>query len=141
MGELHRARMPHSTSAINPQIFTVDILSFKGCIFHIRTSQKNYICPMIKLTQHTLDRLEELLLQAGYTIRNEKGNFKSGSCVLEASKVIVLNKFAPVESKVGFVVEAIQNIAIDESLLDEKNRKLLLEVKQSQPQPNLQDQQ
>ena len=96
---------------------------------------------MIKLTQHTLDRLEELLLQAGYTIRNEKGNFKSGSCVLEASKVIVLNKFAPVESKVGFVVEAIQNIPIDESLLDEKNRKLLQEVKQSQPQPNLQDQQ
>ena len=95
---------------------------------------------MIKLTQHSLDRLEELLLQAGYTIRNEKGNFKSGSCVLETSKVIVLNKFAPVESKVGFVVEAIQSIAIDESLLDDKNRKLLLEVRQIQSQPNLQDQ-
>ena len=92
---------------------------------------------MIKLTQHSLDRLEELLLQAGYTIRNEKGNFKSGSCVLEASKVIVLNKFAAVESKVGFVVEAIQHIAIDESLLDDKNRKLLHEVKQV---ANLQDQ-
>ena len=83
----------------------------------------------MKLTQHSLDKLEALLLQAGYTIRNEKGNFKSGSCVLETSRVIVLNKFAPVETKVGFVMEAIQSIAIDESLLDDKNRKLLQEVK------------
>jgi len=96
---------------------------------------------MIKLTQHSLDKLEELLMQAGYTIRNEKGNFKSGSCVLEASKVIVLNKFAAVESKVGFVIEAIRGIDIDENLLDEKNKKLLLEVRQVQDQPDLQDQQ
>ena len=86
----------------------------------------------MKLTQHTLDKLEALLLQAGYSIRNEKGNFKSGSCVLESSKVIVLNKFAPVETKVGFVLEAIQSIAIDESLLDEKNLKLLQEARSGQ---------
>lgn len=93
---------------------------------------------MIKLTQHYLDKLEELLLQAGYTIRNEKGNFRSGSCILEESKVIVLNKFAPVESKVGYVVEALQSLNIDEALLDDKNRKLLNEVKQSQTQLNIQ---
>jgi hypothetical protein len=93
---------------------------------------------MIKLTQHYLDKLEELLLQAGYTIRNEKGNFRSGSCILEESKVIVLNKFAPVESKVGYVVEALQSLNIDEALLDDKNRKLLNEVKQSQSQLNIQ---
>jgi hypothetical protein len=92
----------------------------------------------MKMTQHTLDKLEELLLQAGYTIRNEKGNFKSGSCVLEASKVIVLNKFAAVESKVGFIIESIHSIAIDETLLDDKNKKLLEEVRQMRL---LQDQQ
>ena len=87
----------------------------------------------MKLTQHTLDKLEDLLLQAGYTIRNEKGNFKSGSCVLESSQVIVLNKFAPVETKVGFVIEAIQSITLDETLLDEKNKKLLQEVRAGLP--------
>ena len=87
----------------------------------------------MKLTQQTLDKLEALLLQAGYSIRNEKGNFKSGSCVLESSRVIVLNKFAPVETKVGFVIEAIQSIAIDTSLLDEKNQKLLQEIKSGLP--------
>ena len=86
---------------------------------------------MIKLTQHTLDKLEDLLLLAGYKIRNEKGNFKSGSCILEASKVIVLNKFAPVEAKVSYLVEAIRQLNIDDSLLDEKNQKLLQDARQT----------
>jgi hypothetical protein len=87
---------------------------------------------MIKLTQHTLDKLEELFAQAGYTIRNEKGNFKSGSCVIEASKIIVLNKFSPVEAKVSFLAEALHHIPIDETLLDDKNRKFLQELKQTE---------
>jgi len=87
---------------------------------------------MIKLTQHTLEKLEDLLASAGYTIRNEKGNFKSGSCVIEASKIIVLNKFSPVETKVAFLVESLQKLEIDESLLDEKNRKFLHELKQTE---------
>ena len=86
---------------------------------------------MIKLTQHTLDKLEDLLLLAGYKIRNEKGNFKSGSCILEASKVIVLNKFAPVEAKVSYLVEAIRQLNIDDSLLDEKNQKWLQDARQT----------
>ncbi len=86
---------------------------------------------MIKLTQHTLDKLEDLLLLSGYKVRNEKGNFKSGSCLLEDSKVIVLNKFAPVEAKVSYLVEAIRHLNIDESLLDEKNQKLLQDARQT----------
>lgn len=87
---------------------------------------------MVKLTQHTLDKLEELLTLAGYKIRNEKGNFKSGSCVIEHSKIIVLNKFAPVEAKVSYLVEAIQALTLDESLLDEKYQRFLQEVRQTE---------
>ena len=87
---------------------------------------------MIKLTQHSLDKLEELLIMAGYTVRNEKGNFKSGSCLIESSNVIVLNKFAPVESKVAYLIETIRDMNIDESLLDDKNRKLLQQVRETQ---------
>ncbi len=86
---------------------------------------------MIKLTQHSLDKLEDLIAAAGYTVRNEKGNFKSGSCLIESSNVIVLNKFAPVEAKVAYLVEAIQHLTIDESVLDEKHQKFLTEVKNS----------
>lgn len=84
---------------------------------------------MIKLTQHSLDKLEELLKMSGYTVRNEKGNFKSGSCLIESSNVIVLNKFALVETKVAYLIDAIQNLQLDENLLDEKNRKFLQHVK------------
>lgn len=86
---------------------------------------------MIKLTQHSLDKLEDMLTLAGYKVRHEKGNFKSGSCVLEASKMIVLNKFAPVEAKVTYLIEAIRQLNIDETVLDEKNAKLLLEARQT----------
>ncbi len=96
------------------------------------TEKLIFALTMIKLTQHTLDKLEELFAQAGYSIRNEKGNFKSGSCVMEASKIIVLNKFSTVETKVSFLVESLQKIVIDEILLDEKSRKLLLELKQTE---------
>lgn len=84
---------------------------------------------MIKLTQHTLDKIEDLLTMAGYKVRNEKGNFKSGSCVIENSNIIVLNKFAPVEAKVSYLVEAIRSLNLDESLLDEKSQKFLQELK------------
>ena len=84
---------------------------------------------MIKLTQHYLDKLQDLLEQASYTIRHEKGNFKSGSCVVEASKLIVLNKFSPVETKVSFLVDALHTLAIDESLLYEPTRRFYHEVK------------
>lgn len=86
----------------------------------------------MKLTQHTLDKIEDLLTMAGYKVRNEKGNFKSGSCLIDTSKIIVLNKFAPVESKVSYLIEAIQGLTLDESLLDEKNLKLLQEIRQTE---------
>jgi hypothetical protein len=87
---------------------------------------------MIKLTQHSLDKLGELLVMAGYTVRNEKGNFKSGSCLIESSNIIVLNKFAPVEAKVAYLIETIHEINIDEGLLDEKNRKFLQQIRETQ---------
>ncbi len=84
---------------------------------------------MIKLTQATLDKLEELLILGGYKIRTEKGNFKSGSCIVEHSKLIVLNKFSPVETKVGYLIEALQYLQLDVTMMDEKYLKFLDEVR------------
>lgn len=89
---------------------------------------------MLKLTQSTLEKLEELLVLGGYKVRHEKGNFKSGSCIIEQSKLIVLNKFTPVESKVTFLIDAIRNLQLDESLMDERYLKLLSEVREFQLQ-------
>ncbi len=101
------------------------------CTWYFVLSTICYLYPMIKLTQNSLDKLEELLTLAGYTVRNEKGNFKSGSCLIESSKVIVLNKFATVEAKVAYLIETIHDLNLDESLLDEKNKKFLQQVKET----------
>jgi hypothetical protein len=90
---------------------------------------------MLKLTQSTLDKLEELLVLGGYKIRHEKGNFKSGSCIVEQSKLIILNKFSTTEVKVSFLIEAIRLLTLDESLMDERYLKLLKEVRQTELQP------
>ncbi len=87
---------------------------------------------MSKFTQSYLDKLEELFNQADYTIRYEKGNFKSGFCILENLKVIVVNKFSTIENKIGFLSEALKQLPIDESLLDEKSRKLFHELQQQE---------
>jgi len=83
---------------------------------------------MIKLTQSSLDKLTELFTLAGYTIRLEKGNFKSGSCMIEAGKLIVLNKFSPVESRATFLIEALHKIQIDQDLLDDRRKAFLNEA-------------
>ena len=87
---------------------------------------------MIKLTQHYLDKLQDLLTQAGYTVRHEKGNFKSGSCVVETGKLIVLNKFSPVETKVSYLIEALHTLPIDEALLNDASKKLYQESRQTE---------
>ena len=87
---------------------------------------------MMKLTQATLDKLEELLILGGYKVRTEKGNFKSGSCIVEHSKLIVLNKFSPVETKAGFLIEAIQQLELDVSMMDEKFLKFLEDVRSTE---------
>ncbi len=89
---------------------------------------------MLKLTQSTFDKLEELLILGGYKVRTEKGNFKSGSCIVEQSKLIIVNKFSPVETKVSFLMEAIRILSLDESLMDERYIKILAEVRSAEPQ-------
>lgn len=82
-------------------------------------------------TQHTLDKLEQLLKSLDYKVRYEKGSFKTGSCLLENSKVVVVNKFSTIESKINSLAELIQNIKADDTLLDEKQKQFLYVLKQT----------
>ena len=88
---------------------------------------------MIKLNQSTFEKLEELLVLGGYKVRTEKGNFKSGSCIIQQSKLIVVNKFSPVETKVTFLMDAIRQLELDQSMFDERFTKLLTYVRQQEP--------
>jgi hypothetical protein len=63
---------------------------------------------MIKYTPQYLKKLEDFLKENGYEVRYEKGNFKSGYCILEAKKVVVVNKFATIESRIQSLFEISQ---------------------------------
>jgi hypothetical protein len=89
---------------------------------------------MLTLTAHTLEKLEILLRTSGYKVRYEKGNFKTGACMLLSSKVVVVNKFSNLESKIQAIAELIRQLDMDYSLLDEKQAAYLQLIKQTRLQ-------
>lgn len=87
---------------------------------------------MFKYNATSLQKIETMMKEAGYMVRYEKGNFKSGYCLLQDRKIIVINKYYDVESRINSFIEIIPLLDIDESLFDEKDVKFLqslLEVK------------
>ena len=89
---------------------------------------------MLTLTTHTLEKLEILLRTAGYRVRYEKGNFKTGACLLLNNKVIVVNKFSNLESKINAIVELVRDLELEYSLLDDKQIAFLQQIKQTKLQ-------
>ncbi|WP_420575793.1 hypothetical protein [Ekhidna sp.] len=88
----------------------------------------------IKYTNHFLNKLEDIMSETDYILRYEKGNFQSGYCILNESKVAVINKFFALEGKVNSLIEIIRSIKVDSSKLSENNRKLYSEITNNQLQ-------
>ncbi|QEM08628.1 hypothetical protein [Mucilaginibacter rubeus] len=89
---------------------------------------------MLTATNHTLEKLEMLLKTAGYKVRYEKGNFKTGACLLLSSKMIVVNRFSNLESKILALTELLRELEVDYKLLDDKQIAFLQEIKQTKLQ-------
>lgn len=88
----------------------------------------------LTFTAHTLEKLENLLKTAGFRIRYEKGNFKTGACLLQNSRIVVVNKFSNLESKIHSIVELLLELEIDHKLLDEKQIVFLHQITQTKLQ-------
>ena len=86
------------------------------------------------MTTHTLEKMELLLKSAGYKVRYEKGNFKTGACLLLNSKMIVVNRFSNLESKIQSILELFLELELDHQLLDDKQIALLHQIKQTKLQ-------
>lgn len=85
----------------------------------------------IKYTKHYLNKLEDLFSETDYALRYEKGNFQSGYCILNETKVAVVNKFFTVDGKINCLVDILKSIPVDEKKLSDKNRSLYFEVAQT----------
>lgn len=83
---------------------------------------------MIKYTNQFLLKLEEVIGESDYILRYEKGNFKSGYCLLKEQKIMIVNKFFAVEGKINALLDILKGVQLDTSRFSEKSLKLYEEV-------------
>jgi hypothetical protein len=87
---------------------------------------------MIKYTVPFLTKLEDLIAESDYTLRYEKGNFKSGYCLLRDQKIIIVNKFYTTEGKINALLEIMKTITLNTTRFTEKSQKLYDELTQTE---------
>jgi len=85
----------------------------------------------VKYTKQYLHKLEDLMAETDFILRYERGNFKSGYCILNTEKVAVINKYFSRDGKINCLVDIIKSIQIDSEKLSEKNQSLYLELSQT----------
>jgi hypothetical protein len=87
---------------------------------------------MIKYNIAFQKKLEDILGEGGYIVRYEKGSFNSGFCVLEKKRVVVINKFHAIDSKINSLVEILSIVDLDFAAMSEGAKKLFYELTQKQ---------
>ena len=78
----------------------------------------------MKINHTTLNKVEKILEEGEYIVRYERGTFQSGYCILEAKKVVVLNKFLSVEGRINTLIELLPKININIDLLTHDSQML-----------------
>lgn len=86
----------------------------------------------VKYTKHFLDKLENLFAASEYILRYEKGNFKSGYCVLKDTKIVIVNKYFPLEGKINALIDILSELNLDpQEFKDKSNQDFLTELRQT----------
>jgi len=84
--------------------------------------------PEFNYTKHFLNKLEDLYSETDYHLRYEKGNFKSGYCLLNSKKIAIVNKYYSLDGKINCLIEMLKEIEVNPDKLSAKNKKLYLEL-------------
>jgi len=82
----------------------------------------------IKLTKQFQNKLESILISQDYKIRFEKGNFKSGYCIINKNKIVIINKYFTIEGKINSLIEIINKINIQEKKCTNDQIKLIKKI-------------
>jgi len=85
----------------------------------------------VKYTKHFLNRLEDIFAETDYVLRYEKGNFKSGYCIIKDRRVVIVNKYYSMEGKINCLVDILKEIQPGPEQMTDKNKKLYLELAQT----------
>ncbi|MCH7408630.1 hypothetical protein MM239_04430 [Belliella sp. DSM 111904] len=86
----------------------------------------------VKYTKSYLDKLENLFASSAFILRYEKGNFKSGYCILKDNKVVIVNKYYTLEGKINTLIDIVKEIGFTpKDFIDKKNQDFLSELQQT----------
>ncbi len=75
----------------------------------------------VKYSRHFLNKLEDIFSESDYILRYEKGNFKSGYCVIRDTKVVIVNKFYNLEGKINSLIEILRSVDLQTEKFSPKN--------------------
>lgn len=87
----------------------------------------------MKYTATTLKKLEDILGESDFTLRYERGTFQSGWCLLEAKKMVVLNRFLHTEGRINTLLELIPQLDITFDKLTHESQKLYEQIMSNTP--------
>jgi len=85
----------------------------------------------VKYTKQFLSSLEDIFAESDYTLRYEKGNFKSGYCLLKDTKIAIINKYFPLEGRINSLIEIIKSTEIDTSKFSDKSQQIYSHIVQN----------
>jgi len=83
----------------------------------------------LKFTKQFQKKLENIFPDLGYKLRYEKGNFKSGYCILKDQKVVIINKYFTNEGKINTIIEILNSINYNKNKIQKDNIEILNKIK------------
>ncbi len=91
----------------------------------------------LKYNKATRMHLQNLFTESEYAVRYERGQFKSGYCVLHDRKIIVINRFFDEKGKIESFLDILSQVNLQENLLSERSRQFLRVVEKDYLSRNL----
>lgn len=70
-----------------------------------------------------LQKVEKQITAQGFKIRYERGNFKAGYCIVQQSKVIIVNKFYNNEARYNCLIDIMEKNDLSQDLSENDESK------------------
>ncbi len=83
---------------------------------------------MLKYNKPFLDKLVAIINESGYKVRFEKGNFVSGYALVKEKKMVLINKFLSIETKVNTIMDIMFELQIDREKLSANSLNLFKQL-------------
>lgn len=94
-----------------------------------RSERRELTNDLMRLNRTTQEKMQAILKTQDYSIRYEKGNFRGGYCIVMQEKMIIINKFFPIESKINTMMEIIKDLEMDMEKLSKDQLKIVTRIK------------